>query len=72
MFETLNRIADTLSSIINFIVDFFRNVVELCQMMYKGIATVSLMIQYLPIQYQIFFTALIAYMVIFFIIKLGG
>lgn len=72
MFETLNRIADTLSSIINFIVDFFRNVVELCQMMYKGIATVSLMIQYLPIQYQIFFTALIAYMVIYFIIKLGG
>lgn len=72
MFEILKGMADTISEMIDFIVSLFRNIVELCEMMYKGVSTVTLMITYLPIQYQIFFTALIAYMVIYFIVKLGG
>lgn len=72
MLDWLASFGDFLSNIIDFIVSFFTNVVELVLLVFKGFAYVTAIIVYLPIQYQAVMIALVSFCVIRTIIHFGG
>lgn len=72
MLEFLNSFADFLQNVIEFIISFFTNVVEICVLVFKGFAYASAVIAYLPLQYQLILFALISYAVIVAILHFGG
>lgn len=72
MLEWLQSFGDFLISIGDFLISFFRNVIEIVELVFKAVAYSSLVIIYLPIQYQAVIAALIAFSVIVTIIHFGG
>lgn len=72
MLEWLQSIGDFLINIIEFIVSFFQNAVEICILVFKAFAFASVAITYLPLQYQAVILALVSYFVIRTIIHFGG
>lgn len=72
MLEWLESFGNFLISIGDFLISFFKNVVELVVLVFKGFAYVALCIQYLPVQYQVVFMALIAFSVIVTVVHFGG
>lgn len=61
-----------LSSIIDFIVSFFTNVVEIVVLVFKGFNYLISIVVYLPVQYQAIIIAFISFCVIRTVIHFGG
>lgn len=72
MLDWMASFGDFLSSIIDFIVAFFTNVVEIVLLVFKGFAYVNTIIVYLPVQYQVVLLAFVSFCVIRTIIHFGG
>lgn len=72
MLDWLQSFGNFLLSIGDFLISFFKNVVELVNLVFKGFAYVALCIQYLPIQYQVVFLVLISFSVIVTVVHFGG
>lgn len=71
MLDWLKTFGDLIVSISEFIISFFRNALELIQLIFKGYAYVALIIQYLPIQYQVVLSAFVSFSVIVTIVHFG-
>lgn len=69
MFENL---MDMLGILIDFVVTFFKNVVEMVKLVTQAFALASSVIAFMPVQYQAILIVLIAYYLIYVIIKFGG
>lgn len=72
MLEWLESIGNFLSIIIDFIVAFFKNVIELVQLVFKGFAFILEVLAFMPVQYQVVFISLISFAVIVTIVHFGG
>lgn len=72
MIEFFKAFSETIQYLIEFIVTFFTNVINMCILIYKGFSYASLAIAYLPLQYQVILFALISYAVIVAILHFGG
>lgn len=72
MLEWLQSIGNFISIMIDFLVSFFTNVVEVVLLVFKGFAYVNTVILYLPVQYQVVILAFVSYCVIVTIIHFGG
>lgn len=72
MLDWLQSIGDFLSTIIDFIVAFFKNVIELVQLVFKGFAFMLEVLAFMPVQYQVVFISLISFAVIVTIVHFGG
>lgn len=72
MLSVLESIADVIINIVDFIISFFRNVVEIVTLVVQGSAYVLSIIVHLPLAYQLILSAAIAYSVIYVIVKFGG
>lgn len=72
MLEWLESFGNTISAMIDFIISFFKNVVEMVILVFKGFAMINQVILYLPVQYQIVMLAFISFCVIVTILHFGG
>lgn len=72
MLDWFKSFGDFLVSIIDFIVSFFNNVIEIVLLVFKGFNYLILVIAYLPLQYQAILIALLSFSVIITIIHFGG
>lgn len=72
MLQWLKSIGDFLVMIIDFIVSFFQNVIEIVQLIIKGFGAIVTTMAYMPAQYSAFALALISFSVIVAIIHFGG
>lgn len=68
----MQSIGDFLVNIGDFLVSFFKNVIELVSLVFKGFAFAQVAISYLPIQYQVVLIAIISFSVIVTIVHFGG
>lgn len=72
MLEWLESFGNTISAMIDFIISFFKNVVEIVILVFKGFAMINQVILYLPVQYQVVMLAFISFCVIVTILHFGG
>lgn len=72
MLKNLDNMLDTLNIIIDFLIAFFKNVVELVMLIGKGASIAIDIVTNLPVQYQAIMIALISYYIIHTIKNLGG
>lgn len=72
MLDWLESFGNFLSTIIDFIVAFFKNVIELVQLVFKGFAFMLEVLAFMPVQYQVVFISLISFAVIVTIVHFGG
>lgn len=72
MLEWLESFGNFFSTIIDFIVAFFKNVIELVQLVFKGFAFMLEVLAFMPVQYQVVFISLISFAVIVTIVHFGG
>lgn len=72
MLEWLESFGNTISAMIDFIISFFKNVVEMVILVFKGFAMINQVILYLPVQYQVVMLAFISFCVIVTILHFGG
>lgn len=72
MLDWLHSFGEFFISIGQFLVSFFRNVIEIVLLVFKAFAYVASIIPYMPVQYQAVLLALISYFVIVTIVHFGG
>ncbi len=72
MLDFFEDIANFISSIGDFIIGFFTNVINIVTLVFKGAVLGNMVIMYLPIQYQVVIAAFLAYVIIVTIIHFGG
>lgn len=72
MLDFLKSFADFLVNVVEFIVSFFRNVIEVCLLVFKSVSYANTVISYIPIQYRLVFSAILAFLAIKAIIHFGG
>lgn len=72
MFDLLGNIVDFISTLVNFIISFFKNVIEMVQLVFKGFAYAIELFAFLPAQYQVSLVALVSFAVIVTILNFGG
>lgn len=72
MLEWFESIGNFLISIGDFIVSFFKNVIEMVLLVFKAFAYTSAAIAFLPVQYQVAISVLIAFSLIVTILHFGG
>lgn len=72
MLQFLESIGDFLINIVSFVVSFFRNVVEVCSLVFKGFGYAVTIIGYIPLEYKVIILAFISFYVIVAIIHFGG
>lgn len=72
MLDFFASIGDFLINIVTFVISFFRNVIEICVLVFKGFTYAVTAIAYLPVQYQAVLLAILAFCVIKTILHFGG
>lgn len=72
MLQWLESFGNFLISIGDFIISFFRNVIEIVTLVFKAALYVTQVIQYVPIQYKTILIAIVAYSIIVTVIHFGG
>lgn len=72
MLDWLTSFGDALIQIFDFIISFFKNVIEICILVFKGFAYATQVVAFLPIQYQAIVLAIVSYALIKTIIHFGG
>lgn len=71
MLDWLQTFGDFLTQICVFIIDFFKNVIEIITLVLKAVAYVNTIISYLPIQYQVPLIAIVSFSIIVTIVHFG-
>lgn len=64
MIEFLNNVSGLIEIVIDFFVNFFKNIIELLSLVFKGAVFIFQVVQYMPIQYKAVVIAFLAYCVI--------
>lgn len=72
MLDWLQSFGNFLTSIGDFLISFFKNVIELVSLVFKGFTYIMTIIVYLPTQYQAIIIAFISFTVIVTIVHFGG
>lgn len=71
MLDWFQTIGELIITLCTFIVSFFKNVVELVVLIFKGFSYVATIILYLPVQYQVIILAFVSYSVIVTVVHFG-
>lgn len=72
MLDWLESFGNFLISIGDFLISFFRNVIEIVTLVFKALSYTSTILLYVPVQYKLILIALASYCVIVTIIHFGG
>lgn len=72
MLDWLESFGNFLSGIIDFIVSFFTNVIEVVKLVFKGFTFLMEIITFMPPMYQFFFVGTLCFAVIVTILHFGG
>lgn len=72
MLDWLSSFGDTISYLIEFIIAFFKNTIEIVLLVFKGYTYIYTVMLFLPIQYRLVLLALISFSVIVTILHFGG
>lgn len=72
MLDILQKFADGLSLIFDFLTSFFRNIVEIVQMAVKGFGYITAVLGFMPLQYQVALLAVVSFSFIVTILHFGG
>lgn len=72
MLEWFSSFGNFIVILINFLIAFFKNVVEIVTLIFKGFVYLTQIIVFLPVQYQAVLLALISFSVIVTVIHFGG
>ncbi len=72
MLDFFASIGDFLINIVSFVISFFRNVVEVCTLVFKGVGYAYEVLAHIPLEYQLVMIAFVSYCVIKTIIHFGG
>lgn len=72
MLDWLQSFGNFFTSLGDFLVSFFRNVIEIVQLVFKGFAYIMQILAFMPVQYQAVLIAFISFSVIVTIIHFGG
>lgn len=72
MLEWMQSFGNFLISIGDFLISFFKNVIEIVTLVFKAFVYAGVVLTYIPIQYQVVLIAFVAYCVIVTVIHFGG
>lgn len=72
MFDLLGNIVDTIGILVDMIVSFFKNVVEVISLVATAIGEAAIVISVMPLQYRLLLLAFISFSVIITFVHFGG
>lgn len=72
MLEWFQSIGDTIITLIDFLISFIQNVIELIGLVFKALPIINSVLLFLPVQYTAPIAVIVAFSVIVAIIHFGG